>query len=222
MPQQINLLDASLQRQHATLARLTAPIALTALIATLGVSATLALGLQAMSSRALAQSQASEQALAATRTRVAQSGRAAPAPDATELAQLQAVEAGQRRLRAAIDAGQTGATQSYAGYLLALSRQTQPGLWLTGFSVAPDGRALEISGRMTDPRQLPDSLKRLNTEALFKGREFAQLSLKTVTPAAASDGASRSGYAEFALRAASSTGGGAGTTTHSPAEARRP
>ena len=220
MPQQINLLDASLQRQHATLARLTAPIALTALIATLGVSATLALGLQAMSSRALAQSQASEQALAATRTRVAQSGRAAPAPDATELAQLQAVEAGQRRLRAAIDAGQTGATQSYAGYLLALSRQTQPGLWLTGFSVAPDGRALEISGRMTDPRQLPDYLRRLNGEALFKGREFAQLSLTTVTPAAASDSALRTGYTEFALRSAAVGSNSSSSTPLNWTEAR--
>ena len=74
MPQQINLLDASLQRQRATLASITTPIALIALVATLGVSATLTLVLQAMSSQALAQAHASEQAVAALRTRVAQAG----------------------------------------------------------------------------------------------------------------------------------------------------
>ncbi len=220
MPQQINLLDASLQRQRATLASITTPIALIALVATLGVSATLTLVLQAMSSQALAQAHASEQAVAALRTRVAQAGQTAPAPGATELARLRAVEAGQRRLRAAIDSGQAGTTQCYTGYLLALSRQTQPGLWLTGFSVAPDGRALEISGRMTDPRQLPDYLRRLNGEALFKGREFAQLSLTTVTPAAASDSALRTGYTEFALRSAAVGSNSSSSTPLNWTEAR--
>jgi hypothetical protein len=51
---------------------------------------------------------------------------------------------------------------------------------------------------MTDARQLPSYLRRLNGEPLFKGREFAQLSLKTVEPLAALGG--NASYAEFALR----------------------
>ena len=195
MPQHINLLDASLQRRRETLASTTG---LVAVFATLGVSAALAMVLQSFSAKSQTQSGALEQDLAALQARVAALGTPAPSRHAIELARLRALDAGQRRLRAALDSGQAGSTRGYSEYFLALSRQTQGTLWLTGFTVAADGRALEIGGRMTDPRQLPDYLRRLNGEPLFKGREFAQLSLKTVEPAAPLVG--NAGYAEFMLR----------------------
>ena len=49
---------------------------------------------------------------------------------------------------------------------------------------------------MADPRLLPDYLRRLNAEPLFKGREFSQLSVKAVEASPTSAG----GYTEFALR----------------------
>ena len=192
MPQHINLLDASLQRRRETLGSTTG---LVAVLATFGASVAIALTLQSFSAKSQAQSVALEQDLAALQARVAALGTPAPSRQAIELARLRAIDAGQRRLRAALDSGQAGSTRGYSEYFLALSRQTQGALWLTGFTVAADGRALEIGGRMTDPRQLPDYLRRLNGEPLFKGREFAQLNLKTVELAAP-----LSGYAEFALR----------------------
>ena len=192
MPQHINLLDASLQRRRETLGSVTG---LVAVVATFGVSVALAASLQSFSAKSQAQSVVLEQDLATLQARVAALGAPAPSRQAIELARLRAVDAGQRRLRAALDSGQAGSTRGYSEYFLALSRQTQGTLWLTGFTVAADGRALEIGGRMTDPRQLPDYLRRLNGEPLFKGREFAQLNLKTVELAAP-----LSGYAEFALR----------------------
>ena len=195
MPQHINLLDASLQRRRETLGSITG---LVAVLATFAVSVALAASLQSFSAKSQAQSVVLEQDLAALQARVAALGAPAPSRQAIELARLRAVDAGQRRLRAALDSGQAGSTRGYSEYFLALSRQTQGTLWLTGFTVAADGRALEIGGRMTDPRQLPDYLRRLNSEPLFKGREFAQLSLKTVEPVAAPGG--NASYAEFALR----------------------
>ena len=192
MPQHINLLDASLQRRRETLGSTTG---LVAVLATFGASVAIALTLQSFSAKSQAQSVALEQDLAALQARVAALGTPAPSRQAIELARLRAIDAGQRHLRAALDSGQAGSTRGYSEYFLALSRQTQGALWLTGFTVAADGRALEIGGRMTDPRQLPDYLRRLNGEPLFKGREFAQLNLKTVELAAP-----LSGYAEFALR----------------------
>ena len=203
MPQQINLLDASLQRPRETLGSLAG---LLALGATLLVSGAVSLGLHAMSQRAQAQADAAEHELAALQARVAAIGSAAPSRDVAELARLRVVEAGQRRVRAALDAGQAGGTQGYSEYLLALSRQAQGRLWLTSFSVAPDGRSLDLGGRMTDPRQLPDYLKHLNAEPLFKGREFAQLSVKTVDAGPAGDSPGPA-YAEFALRASASASG---------------
>ena len=192
MPQHINLLDASLQRKRETLGSVTG---LVAVLATVGASVALAMSLHSFSAKSQAQSVVLEQDLAALQARVATLGAPAPSRNAIELARLRAVDAGQRRLRAALDSGQAGSTHGYSEYFLALSRQTQGTLWLTGFTVAADGRALDIGGRMTDPRQLPDYLRRLNGEPLFKGREFAQLNLKTVE-AVAPLGA----YAEFALR----------------------
>jgi Fimbrial assembly protein (PilN) len=200
MPQHINLLDASLQRKRETLGSITG---LVAVLATFGASVALAMGLQSFSAKSQAQSVVLEQELAALQARVAALGTPAPSRQAIELARLRAVDAGQRRLRAALESGQAGSTRGYSEYFLALSRQTQGTLWLTGFTVAADGRALEIGGRMTEARQLPDYLRRLNGEPLFKGREFAQLSLKTVEPAAAVGG--NASYAEFALRSTPGT-----------------
>jgi hypothetical protein len=199
MPQHINLIDANLLPRRERFASAGAALVMGA---TLAVSIALALGLNAMSAQATAEAAANEQALAALQARVATVGTAPPSRPTAELARLRAVEAGQRRIRTALDSGQAGGVQGYSEYLLALSRQTRSNLWLTAFSVAPDGRALELGGRMTDPRQLPDYLKRLNAEPLFKGREFAQLSLKAIEPAPASDTGTAAAYAEFALRAA--------------------
>ena len=203
MPQQINLLDASLQRKREPLGSLTG---LAAVASTLIVVAALVLGLQHLSAQMAVQAGTLEHTLADLQAR---SAAVAPAPAsrrAGELARLRALEAGQRRLRAALESGQAGSTQAYSEYLTALSRQTDGTLWLTGFMVAQDGRSLDIGGRMTDPRQLPGYLRRLNSEPLFRGREFAQLSLKAVDPSAASG----SGLAEFTLR-----------STAGPAEAPR-
>ena len=201
MPQQVNLLDASLQRRRESLG---STAALIGVAATLAVSIALAASLKTMSAQAAAQADAAEQELAALQTRVAAVGSATPSRNVAELERLRAAQARQQRIRTALDSGHAGGTQGYSEYLLALSRQTRGNLWLTAFSVAPDGRSLELGGRMTDPRQLPDYLKRLNAEPLFKGREFAQLSLKAIEPAAATDAIGAAGHAEFTLRAAAS------------------
>lgn len=177
MPYQINLLDASLQRRPE---RLGSAAGLLAVVATLVVSTAATFGLKALGTRTTVRAEATERELAAMQARLAGVGGVAVSPLAAELARLRAAEAGQQRIRVALDSGQAGIAQGYSSYLFALSRQAQDGLWLTRFDVAPDSRSLELAGRMTDPRQLPDYLRRLKVEPLFKGRQFAQLSLKTV------------------------------------------
>ena len=203
MAQQINLLDPSLRRQREWLG---SAAGLGALAAVMCVSVALTLGLRVKSSQALAQATAAETELGALQARVtvAQAPRSLSIP-AAELARLRAAQIAQERIRAALDSGQVGATQGYSPYLLALSRQMQGKLWLTDFSVAPDNRSLELGGRMTSPRELPDYLRRLNAEPLFRGREFAQLSLKAMVPGNVAVGAGsvenmNPDYAEFILR----------------------
>ena len=200
MPQQINLLDASFQRPSVAFG---SAVGLVAIAGTIGLSVALTWGLHAMSAQATQQAGTAERDLSALQARVADLGPAAPSHQAAELARLRALETGQRRILAALDSGQAAESPRYSEFLLALSRQTSGTLWLTRFSVAADGRSLEVTGRMTNPRELPEYLRRLNAEPLFKGREFAQLSLKTTDSVAATNDAARPepGHAEFALRA---------------------
>ena len=118
-----------------------------------------------------------------------------------EVARLQQLDAAQRRILAALDQGVAGTShhghEGHAGYLMALARQASAQLWLTGFSVSEDGRDIDLEGRMSDANALPGYLRGLNAEPRFKGRPFAQLSLKAV------DGEP---YTAFALRSSSPTG----------------
>jgi len=121
-----------------------------------------------------------------------------------ELERLRALESGQRRVHALIDRQVAGRAEGYSPYFLALSRQAGPQLWITGFGVGADGEALEIQGRMVDPAALPEYLRRLNTEPQFKGRSFAQLSMKSAElrgeAASTSSAAPAAGVVDFVLR----------------------
>jgi Tfp pilus assembly protein PilN len=194
MAQHLNLMHAGLVRRRE-------PFGSREALLWVGAAAALALGgafaMQWQARQTVAQADQLEKDATTLQARVIELA-AVPAATArtSELQRLRAAEASQRRVRDAIASGAAGRTQGYAEYFTALARQAQPALWITGFAVAPDGVALELQGRMADPRQLPEYLRRLNAEALFKGREFAQLSLKAVDASAAASG----GYTEFSLR----------------------
>lgn len=137
------------------------------------------------------------------RAQVAALGAASGAQAGRELLHLQATEAGQRRIRGALEGGAAGAREGHAEYLLALARQASAAVWITGFSVSDDGSAVELEGRMADTAQFTDYLRGLNAEARFKGRPFAQLNLKATDASGSS-----LPHTEFALRstAAAPTG----------------
>lgn len=117
-----------------------------------------------------------------------------PAGDA-ELRRLQQVVQGQARVRQALDSGAAGVREGHADTLMALARQATGQVWLTGLSVAEGSGAIDLEGRMTDPRHLADYLRRLNAEPRFRGRPFAQLQLS------ASDANGEPlPYTEFVLR----------------------
>lgn len=100
---------------------------------------------------------------------------------AAERQRLQTLDADQRRLRTQVDEHLARASAGYTPFFMALSRQSQPAVWITGFSVGagsgPAGSTIEIQGGMTDAAMLPAYLQRLNQEPAFKGRQFARLQL---------------------------------------------
>lgn len=110
-----------------------------------------------------------------------------PPPDMDKLNELRKGEALQRRLSEALVNATANASQGYSEYLMALGRQSQPHVWITGLSVLENGHQLEISGRMTDPGFLPAYLSRLESEAQFKGRRFNQVEIGAVSSELAAD-----------------------------------
>jgi Tfp pilus assembly protein PilN len=194
MAQEINLMHAGLVRRSEPFNSSHGAMAIVAAVALVALAA---FALQLQTRHQAERARLIELDLQTLQQRVAAvSGVVPPSTATIELQRLRQAEAGQRQMRTAIASGSAGRTQGYSEYFTALSRQAQPALWITSFAIAADGAALELQGRMADPRVLPDYLRRLNTEPLFKGREFAQLSLKSVEPSATAAG----GYTEFALR----------------------
>ena len=209
--QHLNLLDESMRPRRE---RFQGTDGLKALLALAAVLVLADVGLNVAAAREARAARDAQQALIALQATPSGAG-SAPAPDkVAELASLQSRYASRQQVQGAIQSGAAGSLQGYSAYLVALARQShnlggRP-LWITELAVAPDGNGLDLQGRMTDPRVLPDYLNLLNDEPLFRGRAFAQVSLKALpqpgdldglvgnAPAAGSTGPA---VTEFALHA---------------------
>jgi hypothetical protein len=223
MTQYINLYDPDLRRGQqpvsAPQASAVLGIAIIAILAAAGVT-----GFQA---RGLARESADlELQLAAQREQVAALGKEMAARQADpvlagELAAAEAKLATRREMIALLDSGALGNTKGFADYLRAFSRQSLPGLWLTGFDIAGGGAEMAIRGRALDAALLPRYVRRLNEEAVFRGRSFAELKMdaadaKPVATGAATEAKPAAGeskppllFVEFVLSSAKAPHGSA-------------
>ena len=134
-----------------------------------------------------------------------------PMADVTELASLRKTEARQKQMYEALKNTVSAASApGYSDYMLALGRQSQPSLWITGFVLRDEGRNLELTGRMTDNAALPLYLMHLQVEERFRGRRFAQVELRSLNSGKGTGNESDSGPAvtEFILRSRDSGGSG--------------
>ena len=177
MVQQLNLLDTRFAPQPQRYSARQGLLAM-GLVLALSVAGTQAL--RWSSSRAQAENRELALQLTPLKAQRQALGAATQLAPETELAQLRVLEASHRRIAAALDAGVAGAREGHADYLEALARRASASLWITGFALAEDGGDIELTGRMADASVLTDYLRSLNAEPRFKGRPFAQLSLKSI------------------------------------------
>lgn len=115
-----------------------------------------------------------------------------PSPQlAAEVAAFESRLDGRDRIARLLEGGAIGNTAGFSDYLRGFARQSQEGLWLTGFTIGSGGNDMEIRGRMLASSALPDYIRRLGSEKAFQGRSFAALTLNrpesapVVAPAAA-------------------------------------
>lgn len=117
-------------------------------------------------------------------------------PTVKELESLRQKEAQQRQVQDALQGSMIWASQGYSDYLMALGRQTYPGVWITGLSVFGDGSDIVLTGRTVNVSALPNYLQKLGVEERFKGRRFAQLDMNAVE----GGGAMTEGVVQFTLK----------------------
>lgn len=208
MTQQINLFDARFAPPRLRFSALHGAALCTGVLVLSGLAAQ---GLHLAAGSARADAQATQAGLAPLRAEAEALNARRPTGADAELARLRAVEAGQRQVRAALDAGAAGVREGHAGLLVALARQASGQLWITGMVVSDDGAAIDLEGRMTDSSVLADYLRRLNDEPRFRGRPFAQLTLKS----AGSNG-ERLPWTEFTLRSTPAAGAATTVALHRP------
>jgi hypothetical protein len=106
--------------------------------------------------------------------------------------------------------GEFGNTKGYAEYMRAFSRQSVPGLWLTGFSIVGAGTDIGLMGRTLQPELVPAYLGRLRQEKSLRGKSFSTLEMESRSAASANPGQATgtvggnpsTAYIEFSLGSA--------------------
>ncbi len=180
MSQQLNLLNPALRKPREWLAAAPLAISCGVLLAVLAVAAILA-RTQADIGEHAAERQAASLKLAQDKLTALAKVAAESKPNlqlAAEIANARALLKGREEVMRVLEGGVIGNTTGFAEYLRGFARQTTEGLWLTGFTIGAGGDEMEIRGRMLNPSALPEYIRRLNHERVFKGRSFAALNIR--------------------------------------------
>lgn len=117
-------------------------------------------------------------------------------PDASlekELSDLDTTLRSRQEIVETLKSGAIGNTQGFSDYMLAFSRQSVSGLWLTGFDIALAGNELAIQGRTLSADLVATYLARLNDEKALSGRQFGvmRINRQAQAPTLAVDSAAK-------------------------------
>ena len=207
MSQQINLFNASLMKKKQPFSAST--LLQTMLVALLGVAAVSAYGyyqtaeLKKMATSVSAQLKITEEQAAKMRALAGAPAKNQELDDA--LSKLQDDLQKKRVVADILNAGDFGNTRGYSAYLAAFARQIPSGVWLTGLSIAGDGKDMSLSGRTLRPELVPEYVSQLKREAIMHGKSFATLKMSqpvlqsTNQEAKKETRAERAAYLEFDL-----------------------
>ena len=94
---------------------------------------------------------------------------------ATEVAQWQNMLDELTQIYQRLSGKSTGQSPGFSNYLLALSRQSIPEVWLSTFYIAQQQQRINIEGSTFKPEKIPYFLQQLQKEPIFNGRSFAKL-----------------------------------------------
>lgn len=197
MSQQINLYEARLRPSHdpATWRNL----GIASLVLLLAMT-TLSLWAGAEARRQVEMADAAQRQVADAQLRLADLGKAiaqrrvSPALMA-EVEGTKSLLADRQEVLGVLGSGELGNTSGFSAVMTGFARQTQAGLWLTGFVLGAGGENVEIRGRLLDAAGLPAYVERLSTEPVFQGWRFAALEMRAGNPETRAEPAGQPAFA---------------------------
>ncbi len=89
-----------------------------------------------------------------------------------EVARYEAILAASSQAQQSLQRDIFSESRGYSAYFIALARQSQAGLWLTGIDIVGAGESMELKGRTHNPERVPQYLQRLSSEKILSGTEF--------------------------------------------------
>lgn len=184
MSKQINLINPALRKKSDLVTATPLAIAIVILVAVVSLLAVLARS-QADSRQYEADQTANNLKAAQDQLMVLSRTVADRKPDAKlveELANTQGMLKLRMEIMAMLESGALSNNSGFADFLRGLARQVPSGLWLTGFTIGSGGGEMEIHGRMLNPDELPNYIRRLNVERTFKGHIFSSLEMQRPPP----------------------------------------
>jgi hypothetical protein len=206
MSQQINLFNPLLLQPKKYFSALTMAqtlgILLLALFAVYGALAYQTRQLERRAFDGEAALKADQERLLAVTKQFSPAGRSKALAD--ELARTEREVDMRARLLDSMRVGELGNTEGVSRFFTAFARQTVPGVWLTGVTIAAGGHELALRGRALQPDLVPQYLRALNREEVMKGRSVTELKLAAHEPRPAPGGKPPAGpdrFVEFSLRA---------------------
>jgi hypothetical protein len=199
MSAQINLYDPRFLKVEDWLNLRNLVLAAVLMVATLGLWAFVAQRDAAQQQAALMLANAElDNVRVAVEAATQQAARAADPHLVAEVTQAQTTLTHRETIAQLLETGAIGSSAGFSDYLRGFSRQTPNGLWLTGFSLDAGGHAMEIRGSTYDEKLVPDYIRRVGNEAVFRGRIFSALSLRR-EPAQATETAQPAETADTAV-----------------------
>lgn len=96
----------------------------------------------------------------------------------SELDRLQNISASLERVVAMLSDQKSDKNTGFSAYFSALAEQSIKTIWLTKISIDAETNTIQLQGSTYLPDTLPQLIKLLNKEAVFKGRYFADLQMQ--------------------------------------------
>lgn len=90
----------------------------------------------------------------------------------TKVGRLDKLVESRARVKEVLQQGAYSNTSGYSKYLLAVSRQHLPGIWITGIEVMGSGNDITLKGKSVEPELVPQFVQRLSNEPALAGVQF--------------------------------------------------